>query len=128
MEKLAKMTIKALLRKAGFCLAAIFAALAAQGGSESRNPSGDSFSIPRAEFEKYYREITGKPAPDGIVDFAIDPKEKPVMKAAAELRQMLQHRPLFPESGTYRKFEQLREQRIAETKRDYPQILLENLK
>jgi len=74
MEKLAKMTIKALLRKAGFCLAAIFAALAAQGGSESRNPSGDSFSIPRAEFEKYYREITGKPAPDGIVDFAIDPK------------------------------------------------------
>jgi len=74
MKKLAKMTIKALLRKAGFCLAAIFAALAAQGGSESRNPSGDSFSIPRAEFEKYYREITGKPAPDGIVDFAIDPK------------------------------------------------------
>ena len=68
------MTINALLRKAGFCLAAIFAALAAQGGSESRNPSGDSFSIPRAEFEKYYREITGKPAPDGIVDFAIDPK------------------------------------------------------
>ena len=80
MEKLAKMTnkmggeLKALLRKAGFCIAALLAVLVAQGGSESRDSSGDSFSIPRAEFAKYYREITGKTAPDGMVEFAIDPK------------------------------------------------------
>jgi len=84
---------------------------------------------------RFYKEDMIHPTEQAVryiwerfVDFAIDPKEKPVMKAAAELRQMLQHRPLFPESGTYRKFEQQREQRIAETKRDYPQILLENLK
>lgn len=84
---------------------------------------------------RFYKEDMIHPTEQAVryiwerfVDFAIDPKEKPAMKAAAELRQMLQHRPLFPESETYRKFEQQREQRIAETKRDYPQILLENLK
>ena len=34
----------------------------------------DGFAIPRAEFAKYYRQIVGKDAPDGIVSFAIDPK------------------------------------------------------
>ena len=53
---------------------AVLAVLVAQGGSESRDSSGDSLSIPRAEFAKYYREITGKAAPDGMVEFAIDPK------------------------------------------------------
>ena len=38
-------------------------------------PAGnDPFASQRAEFSKYYREITGKEAPDGIVQFAIDPK------------------------------------------------------
>lgn len=66
--------LKAILRKAFFCLVAVLAVLVAQGGSESRDSSGDSFSIPRAEFAKYYREITGKAAPDGMVEFAIAPK------------------------------------------------------
>ncbi len=30
--------------------------------------------LPRAEFARYYREITGKDAPDGAVKFSIDPK------------------------------------------------------
>jgi len=34
----------------------------------------ESFDLPRAEFAKYYREITGKDAPEGMVNFAIDPK------------------------------------------------------
>ena len=34
----------------------------------------DQFVSQRAEFAKYYRQITGKDAPDGIVKFAIDPK------------------------------------------------------
>ena len=35
---------------------------------------GGEFDLPRAEFAKYYREITGKEAPEEIVKFAIDPK------------------------------------------------------
>ena len=35
---------------------------------------GGEFDLQRAEFEKYYREITGKDAPKGAVRFAIDPK------------------------------------------------------
>ena len=57
-----------------FAFAYVLFAFAAQGGSESRDSSGDPFSIPRAEFVKYYREITGKTAPDGMVEFSIDPK------------------------------------------------------
>ena len=34
----------------------------------------DAFALPRSEFAKYYRQITGKDAPEGIVAFAIDPK------------------------------------------------------
>ena len=62
-----------------------------------------------------------------FVDFAINPKEKPAMKAAAELRQMLQHRPVFPESEAFKKFEQLKEKRISELKQDYPRVCINNL-
>ena len=34
---------------------------------------GDSFALQRAEFAKYYRQITGKDAPAETVKFAIDP-------------------------------------------------------
>ena len=34
---------------------------------------GGEFDLQRTEFEKYYREITGKDAPAEIVKFAIDP-------------------------------------------------------
>ncbi len=36
--------------------------------------AADEFALPRAEFAKYYRQITGKEVPEGIVKFAIDPK------------------------------------------------------
>jgi len=83
---------------------------------------------------RFYKEDMVHPTEQAVryiwerfVDFAIDSKEKPAMQAAAELRQMLQHKPLFPESEAYHKFEQQREQRIAEIKRNYPNISLENL-
>ena len=83
---------------------------------------------------RFYKEDMVHPTDQAVryiwerfVDFAIDPKEKTALQAAAELRQMLQHKPLFPESETYRKFELQREQRIAEMKRNYPNISLENL-
>jgi hypothetical protein len=62
-----------------------------------------------------------------FTDFAIDPKEKPAMKAAAELKQMLQHRPVFPESEAFKRFEALKEQKISALKRDFPRVCLENL-
>ena len=34
----------------------------------------DQFSLQRAEYAKYHRQITGKDAPKGAVEFAIDPK------------------------------------------------------
>ena len=58
----------------GVCLAAVFVVLVAQGGNESRDLSDDEFAIPRAEFAKYFRLITGKADAGGIVAFAIDPK------------------------------------------------------
>ncbi|MBO4286876.1 MAG: hypothetical protein J5985_01780 [Kiritimatiellae bacterium] len=36
--------------------------------------SSDSFASQRAEFAKYYKQITGRDAPEGMVRFAIDPK------------------------------------------------------
>ena len=62
-----------------------------------------------------------------FADFAIDPKEKPAMKAAAELKQMLQHRPLFFESEAYKKFELKRKEKIKELKKVFPNVYLENL-
>lgn len=61
---------------------------------------------------------------DKFVDYAIDPSEKPTMKAAAELKQMLQHKPLFPESEAYRRFTTQIEQKTAELKRLNPHVVL----
>ena len=64
---------------------------------------------------------------DRFTDFAIDSKEGPAMKAAAELKQMLQHRPLFPESEAFKRFVQLEEKKINELRRDFPKICINNL-
>lgn len=64
---------------------------------------------------------------DKFVDFAINPSEKPAMQAASELKQMLHHKPLFPDSDTYRKFEQQRERKIEELAQKHPNVILGNL-
>ena len=83
---------------------------------------------------RFYKEDMVHPTEQAVhyiwerfVDFAIDPKEKPAMKAATELKQMLQHRPLFPESEAFKKFELMKEEKISGLKRDFPRICLENL-
>ena len=50
------------------------AACAALSGVFATPGADAGFEMPRAEFAKYYREITGKDAPAGAVRFAIDPK------------------------------------------------------
>ena len=64
---------------------------------------------------------------DRFVDFAIDPKEKPAMKAAAELKQMLHHKPVYPESEAFKRFELLKEKKTNELRRDFPKVRLELL-
>ena len=83
---------------------------------------------------RFYKEDMVHPTEQAVryiwerfVDFAIDPKEKPAMQAAAELRQMLQHRPMFPESEAFRKFEAQRERKMTDLRREYPNVVIENL-
>jgi len=83
---------------------------------------------------RFYKEDMVHPTEQAVryiwerfTDFAIDPKEKPAMKAAAEMKQMLQHRPLFPDSEAFKKFELLRGEKISALKRDFPSVCFENL-
>lgn len=83
---------------------------------------------------RFYKEDMVHPTDQAVryiwekfVDFAINPSEKPAMNAAEELKQMLQHKPLFPESEAYKKFEVLKEKKTAELKSNYPNVCLGNL-
>ena len=83
---------------------------------------------------RFYKEDMVHPTEQAVsyiwerfADFAIDPKEKLAMKAATELKQMLQHKPLFPESEAFKKFELMKEEKISDLKRDFPRVCLENL-
>jgi hypothetical protein len=82
---------------------------------------------------RFYKEDMVHPTEQAVryiwerfTDFAIDLKEKPAMQAAAELRQMLQHRPLFPESEAYKKFELQKEKKISQLKKDFPRVRINN--
>jgi hypothetical protein len=73
---------------------------------------------------RFYKEDMVHPTEQAVryiwerfVDFAIDPKEKPAMKAAAELKQ----------SEAFKRFELLKEEKISELKRLFPKICLENI-
>ena len=83
---------------------------------------------------RFYREDMVHPTEQAVhyiwekfVDFAIDPNEKPAMKLVSELKQMLQHKPLFPENEAFRKFEAQKQQKLAELIRNYPKVSFENL-
>ena len=83
---------------------------------------------------RFYKEDMVHPTEQAVryiwerfADFAIDPKEKPAMQAAAELRQMLHHKPVFPESEAFKKFEAQKEKKISELKDDFPKVCLDNL-
>lgn len=83
---------------------------------------------------RFYKEDMVHPTEQAIryiwerfIDFAVDPKERSAMKAAAELKQMLQHRPLFPESEAFRKFEELKEKKVNALQIDFPKVCINNL-
>ena len=83
---------------------------------------------------RFYKEDMVHPTDQAVrfiwerfADFAINPSEKPAMKAAAELKQMLQHKPVFPESEAYRKFELLKEQKTKALSEQFPQVIIPQL-
>ena len=78
---------------------------------------------------RFYKEDMIHPTDQAVryiwekfVEFAINPSEKPAMQAASELKQMLHHKPLFPDSDAYRKFEELRRQKQAELASLFPAV------
>ena len=83
---------------------------------------------------RFYKEDMVHPTEQAVrhiwerfTDYAVSPEERPAMQAAAELRKMLKHKPLFPESETYKRFEALKEERICAMKRDFPRVRINNL-
>lgn len=83
---------------------------------------------------RFYKEDMIHPTEQAVryiwerfADFVINPSEKPAMKAAAELKQMLQHKPLFPESESYKKFELLKERKKTELIRRFPEVKIGSL-
>ena len=83
---------------------------------------------------RFYKEDMVHPTDQAVhyiwekfVDFAINPSELPALQAAQELKQMLHHKPLFPDSEAYRKFEQQRNQKTEEIKQKFFNIIIENL-
>ena len=83
---------------------------------------------------RFYKEDMVHPTDQAVryiwekfVDFAIHPSERPAMQAASELKQMLHHKPLFPDSEAYRTFERQRRQKAVELSERFPNIKLGNL-
>ena len=83
---------------------------------------------------RFYKEDMVHPTEQAVqyiwerfTEYAIDPKEQTAMKAAAELKQMLHHRPLFPESEACKKFEQQKEQRAMELQKQFPAVRISQL-
>lgn len=83
---------------------------------------------------RFYKEDMVHPTEQAVryiwekfVQYAINPSEYPAMAAAQELQQMFQHKPLFPDSEAYRKFEQQRDQKTLEIKQKFSNIIVENI-
>jgi hypothetical protein len=78
---------------------------------------------------RFYKEDMVHPSDQAIryiferfVQFAVNPSEYPAMAAARELRQMYEHKPLYPNSLAYKKFEALRKQKAEEFSSRFPNV------
>ena len=79
---------------------------------------------------RFYKEDMVHPTDQAVryiwekfVSYAVDPSELPAMQAAQELKQMLHHKPLFPDSEAYRKFEEQRNRTVAELSQRFPKVI-----
>lgn len=83
---------------------------------------------------RFYKEDMVHPTEQAVryiwekfVQYAINPSEYLAMAAAQELKQMLMHKPLFPESEAYRKFDVLKTEKTKDIKQRFPEIITDNL-
>lgn len=83
---------------------------------------------------RFYKEDMVHPTEQAVyyiwerfVDFAINPAEKPAMRMASEVKQMLHHQPVFPESEEFKKFQLRKFERITELSQRYPKVIIKNL-
>ena len=83
---------------------------------------------------RFYKEDMVHPTEQAVryiwerfVEFAINPLEIPAMNKALEMKQMMHHKPMFPESETFRKFDTLRSKKLSELRECYPLVRIENL-
>lgn len=83
---------------------------------------------------RFYKEDMIHPTEQAVryiwerfTDFAIAESEMPAMKQAQELKLMLQHKVFFPESEAFRKFEAVKNNKMADFERNYPKVKAQNL-
>lgn len=83
---------------------------------------------------RFYKEDMIHPTEQAVryiwerfTDFAIAESELPAMKQAQELKLMLQHKVFFPESEAFRKFEAMKNSKMADFERNYPKVKIQNL-
>ena len=83
---------------------------------------------------RFYKEDMVHPTEQAVhyiwerfADFAISPTERPAMKMVSEVKRMLQHRALFPDSEAFVTFEKQKAEKIGDLQRLFPNVLIENL-
>ena len=83
---------------------------------------------------RFYKEDMIHPTEQAVryiwerfTDFAIAESELPAMKQASELKLMLQHKVFFPGSEAFRKFEAMKNSKMADFERNYPKVKAQNL-
>ena len=83
---------------------------------------------------RFYKEDMIHPTEQAVryiwerfTDFAIAKSELPAMKQVSELKLMLQHKVFFPESESFRKFEAMKDSKMADFERNYPKVKAQNL-
>lgn len=83
---------------------------------------------------RFYKEDMVHPTEQAVryiwerfVQFAVSPTEQPAMAAAMELKQMLRHKPLLPESEAFRKFEIQKRLKTEELGKRFPNICIGNI-
>lgn len=64
---------------------------------------------------------------DAFATFAVQPDQMPILKEIQELRQMLLHKPLFPQSQTYHDFEIKKNNKLHTIIDKYPSVIINNL-
>ena len=83
---------------------------------------------------RFYKEDMTHPTEQAVriiwekfTDFAIGDSDKAIIKEVEGLQGMLRHRPMFPESKSYRSFVEQKEAKLSELSAKHPDIIIGNI-